>query len=192
MRECLSRLGHRRGIQAQYQQYLLDADLIRVVEQDDEGLTAIERLFHRIDPQALKPAANARPARYSSVDAQPLKEHLKRSDGPAKADRSGQIEGERNHARSIAMGAEGRIFWEVDGLFGLITLSLCFDSPLLEAFNVLLFLLELLLLLIQLGLKFGDPLAEFTDFGGLRLSTPQQNCGGNAGGGLEFLDLFVP
>ena len=89
------------------------------------------------------------------------------------------------------MGAEGRIFWDVHGLFGLITLSLCFDSPLLEGFNFLLFLLELLLLLIQLGLKFGDPLAQFTDFSGLRLSTPEQNCGDNADRGLEFLDLFV-
>jgi hypothetical protein len=90
------------------------------------------------------------------------------------------------------MGAEGRIFWEVDGLSGLITLSLGFDSPLLEGFHFLLFLLELLLLLIQLGLKFGDPLAEFAGFSGLRLSTPEQNCGDNVDRGLEFLDPFVP
>jgi hypothetical protein len=62
----------------------------------------------------------------------------------------------------------------------------------LKGFNFLLSLLELPLLLIQLGLEFGQPLAEFADFSGLRLSTPEQNCGDNADMGLEFLDLFVP
>ena len=42
----------------------------------------------------------------------------------------------------------------------------------LKGFNFLLSLLELPLLLIQLGLEFGQPLAEFADFSGLRLSTP--------------------
>ena len=90
------------------------------------------------------------------------------------------------------MGAQRRIFREVDGLSGPITLSLCLDSPLLDGFNLLLFLLELLLLLFQLGLEFREPLAEFADFSGLRLSTPEQNRGDNADRGLEFLDLFVP
>jgi hypothetical protein len=74
----------------------------------------------------------------------------------------------------------------------LIPLSLCFDSPLLEAFNSSLFLFQLLLLLIQLGLEFGDPFVEFADFRTLSLSTPQQNRGHNADWGLEFLDLLVP
>lgn len=56
----------------------------------------------------------------------------------------------------------------------------------------MLLLLEMLLLLIQLGLEFGQPLAEFADFSGLRLSTPEQNCGDNADRGLEFLDTFLP
>jgi hypothetical protein len=62
------------------------------------------------------------------------------------------------------MSAQGRVFREFDGLPTLITLSLCFDNPLLKGFNFLLSLLELLLLLIQLGLEFGQPLAEFADF----------------------------
>jgi hypothetical protein len=90
------------------------------------------------------------------------------------------------------MSAQGRVFREFDGLPSPITLSLCFDNPLLKSFNFLLLLLELLLLLIQLGLDFDQPLAEFADFRGLRLSTPEQNCGDNADRGLEFLDLFVP
>ena len=49
------------------------------------------------------------------------------------------------------MGAQGRIFREVDGLPGLIPFSLGFDSPLLEGFHSLLLLFELLSLLIQLG-----------------------------------------
>jgi hypothetical protein len=90
------------------------------------------------------------------------------------------------------MGAQRRIFREVDALSGLITLSLGFDSPLLEGFNSLLLVLELLLLLIQLGPEFGDLSVEFTDSSGLCLSTPQQNRGDNADRGLEFLDLCVP
>jgi hypothetical protein len=62
------------------------------------------------------------------------------------------------------MGAERRIFWEVDGLSGLITLSLGFDSPLLEGFHFLLFLSELPLLLFYLGLEFVDLLAELAYF----------------------------
>lgn len=90
------------------------------------------------------------------------------------------------------MGAQRRIFREVEALSGLITLPLGFDSPLLEAGNSFLLVLELLLLLIQLGLEFGDLSVEITDSSGLRLSTPQQNCGDNADWGLEFLDLCVP
>jgi hypothetical protein len=163
-----------------------------VVDHDDEGLAALERLLHLSDPQALKPIANGCPPWYCPVDAQPVKEHLQRSDGPAKADRSGQIDGERNHARSKAMGAEGRIFWEVDGLSGLITLPLGFDNPLLESFDSLLFLLELLLLLIQLGLKVGDPSAEFADFTGVCLSTPEQNRSDNVASWAALLLTFQP
>ena len=90
------------------------------------------------------------------------------------------------------MRAQGRVFRELDELPSLITLSLGFDNPLLKGFNFLLLLLEMLLLLIQYGLELGQPLAEFADFSGLRLSTPEQNCGDNADRGLEFLDLFVP
>ena len=90
------------------------------------------------------------------------------------------------------MRAERRIFREVDGLSGLISLSLGFHRPLLEGFNSLLLLFELPSLLIQLGVEVGDPLAEFGDFRGLCLPTPEQNRGDNAEGGLEFLDLLVP
>jgi hypothetical protein len=90
------------------------------------------------------------------------------------------------------MGAQGRIFWEMDRLSGPIPFSLGFDSPLLEGFQALLLLLELVPLLSHLGFEFGDPLVEFADFRVLRLSTPQQDCGDNAEGGLEFLDLLVP
>jgi hypothetical protein len=65
------------------------------------------------------------------------------------------------------MGAQGRILWEVDGLPGLIPLSLGFDSPLLEGFYALLLLFELLLLLCHLRFEFLDPLVEFADFRGL-------------------------
>ena len=61
------------------------------------------------------------------------------------------------------MSAQGRVFRELDGLPSLITLSLGFDSPLLEGFQALLLLFELLPLLVQLGLEFGDPLMEFPD-----------------------------
>ena len=71
------------------------------------------------------------------------------------------------------MGAQRRIFREVDALSGLITLSLGFDSPLLEGFNSFLLVMELRLLLIQLRLEFGDLSVEFTDSSGLCLSTPQ-------------------
>ena len=74
----------------------------------------------------------------------------------------------------------------------LITLSFGFQRPLVEGLDSLLLLRELLLLPIDLGLEFGDPLAEFADFRGLCCSTPQQDRGHNAEGGLEFLDLFVP
>lgn len=90
------------------------------------------------------------------------------------------------------MSSQGRVFREPDGLPGLITLLLCFDYPLLKGSNFLLLLLEMLSLLIQLGLEFGQPLADFADFCDLRLPTPEQNCGDNADRGLEFLDLFVP
>lgn len=90
------------------------------------------------------------------------------------------------------MGAQRRIFREVDGLFGLIAFSLGFDTSVLESFDSMLLVLQLLLLLVQLGLEFSNLFVEFTDFGSLRLSTPQQNRGDNADGGLEFLDLFVP
>jgi hypothetical protein len=145
-----------------------------VVDHHDDAFTGIERLFHLIDPQALKPVAYRRPARYGSVDAQPPEDHLKRSDGPSKANRSGQIDRERNHARSISMSAYGRIFWEVDRLYGLITFFLCFDRPLRECFDLLLFLLELL---FQLGLEFGDLLAELAYFSDLRIPTPQEKRG---------------
>ncbi len=90
------------------------------------------------------------------------------------------------------MGAQRRIFREVDALSGLITLSLGFDNPLLEGFDSFLLLFDSLLLLIRLGLEFGDPSVEFTDSSGLRLSTPQQNRGDNPDWGLEFLDLCIP
>ncbi len=90
------------------------------------------------------------------------------------------------------MGAQRRIFREVDALFGLITLSLGFDNLLLEGFDSFLLLFDLLLLLIQLALEFGDLSFEFTDSSALRLSTPQQNRGDNPDRGLEFLDLCVP
>jgi hypothetical protein len=90
------------------------------------------------------------------------------------------------------MGAQGRIFREVDGLPGLIPFSLGFHSPPLEGFRALLLLFELLPLLSHLRLEFGDPLVEFADFRGLCLSTSEQNRGDNADGGLEFLDLLVP
>ncbi len=77
-------------------------------------------------------------------------------------------------------------------MFGLITLSLGFDNPLLEGFHSFLLVFELLLLLIRLGLEFGDPSVEFTNSSGLRLSTPQQNRGDNPDRGLEFLDLCIP
>ncbi len=51
-------------------------------------------------------------------------------------------------------------------------MSLGFDSPLLKGFNSFLLVLELLLLLIQVELEFGDLSVEFTDFSGLCLSTP--------------------
>jgi hypothetical protein len=53
-------------------------------------------------------------------------------------------------------------------------------------------LVKLLLLVIQLGLEFGNLLVEFPDFTRLCLSTPQQNRGDNVDWRLEFLDLFVP
>ena len=62
------------------------------------------------------------------------------------------------------MGADGRIFWEVDGSFGLITLFLCFDHSLRERIDLFLFLLELLLLLFYLRLQFLDLLAELAYF----------------------------
>jgi hypothetical protein len=65
------------------------------------------------------------------------------------------------------VGAQRRIFREIDGLSGLIALSLGLDRPLLEGFNSLLFLFQLPSLLIQLGLEFGNPLVEFADFRGL-------------------------
>ena len=69
------------------------------------------------------------------------------------------------------MGADGRIFWEVDGLPGPITFSLCFDSPLLEGLHFLLLLLQLPLLLFSLALQVLDLSAEFVYFGELRFST---------------------
>jgi hypothetical protein len=65
------------------------------------------------------------------------------------------------------VGAQPTIFREIDGLSGLIALSLGFDRPLLEGFNSLLSLFQLPSLLIQLGLEFGNPLVEFADFRGL-------------------------
>jgi len=62
------------------------------------------------------------------------------------------------------MGADGRIFREVDGLFGFITLFLCFDRSLRERIDFFLFPLELLLLLFYLGLEFLDLLAELAYF----------------------------
>ena len=44
------------------------------------------------------------------------------------------------------MGADGRIFGEVDRLFGLITLFLCFECSLCERIDFFLLLLEFLLL----------------------------------------------
>jgi len=83
---------------------------------------------------------------------------LQRSGGSSKADGSGQIDGKGNHARSIAMSAQGRISRKVDGLPSLIPLSLSFDSPLPESFHSLLMLFEFLSLPIQLGLESGNPL----------------------------------
>ncbi len=77
-------------------------------------------------------------------------------------------------------------------MFGLITLAFGFDKPLLEGFHSFLLVFELLLLLIQLGLEFGDLSFEFADSSGLRLSTPQQNRGDNPERGLEFVDLSIP
>ncbi len=62
------------------------------------------------------------------------------------------------------MSADGRIFWEVDGSFGLITLFLCFDRSFGERIDFFLFLLELLLLLLYLGLEFLNLLAELAYF----------------------------
>jgi hypothetical protein len=90
------------------------------------------------------------------------------------------------------MGAQRRIFREVDGLSGLLLLSLRFHGPLLEGFQALLLLFELLPLLSHLGFEFGDPSVEFADSRALCLSTPQQNRRDNADWGLEFLDLLVP
>lgn len=90
------------------------------------------------------------------------------------------------------MGTDRRIFREVDGLSGLITLSLSFGRSLPEGRHFLLLPLELLLLLFNLGLEILDLLAEFADFRGLRLPTPEQNRGDNVDWGLEFSDLFVP
>jgi hypothetical protein len=192
MREGLSRLRQRCGIHAQGQHHLLGADLTRVVDHDDEGLLGIDRLFQLINPQALKPVANGRPARDGLLDAEPLKEHPQRSDSPAKADRPGDIDAQRNHPCSIPMSPQRRIFRQVDGLPGLIPLSLGFHSPLLQGLHALLLLFELLPLLSHLRLEFVDPLVEFADFRVQRLSTPQQNRGDNADWGLEFLDLLVP
>jgi hypothetical protein len=138
-----------------------------VVDHDDQRLTGTERPLQFIDPQALKPVANGCPAWDDALDAQPLKEYSQRSDGPSKADRPGHIDGQRNYACSIAVGAQRRIFREIDGLSGLIALSLGFDRPLLEGFNSLLLLFQLPSLLIQLGLEFGNPLIELADFRGL-------------------------
>jgi hypothetical protein len=90
------------------------------------------------------------------------------------------------------MSAQGRIFREVDGLPGLIPLSLCFHGPLLEDFQALLLLFQLPPLLSHLGFEFGDPLVEFADSRVLCLSTPEQNRRDHADWGLELLDLFVP
>ena len=90
------------------------------------------------------------------------------------------------------MGADRRIFREVDGLSGLITMSLRFGGSLPEGLHFLLLPLELLQLQLNLGLEILDLLAEFADFRGLRLSTPEQNRGDNVDRGLEFSDLFVP
>jgi hypothetical protein len=62
------------------------------------------------------------------------------------------------------MAADGRIFREVDGLSGSITLFLCFDRSLRERIDFFLFLLELPLLLFNLGLEFVDLLAELAYF----------------------------
>jgi hypothetical protein len=80
----------------------------------------------------------------------------------------------------------------VQGLSGLIPLSFGFDRSLLQGFDALLSLFELLPVLSHLGLEFGDLLVEFADSRVLRFSTPQQNCRDDADWGLEFLDLLVP
>jgi len=90
------------------------------------------------------------------------------------------------------MSTDRRIFREVNGLSGLITLSLSFERSLLQGRHVLLLPLELLLLLLNLGLEILDLLAEFADFRSLCLSTPKQNRGDNVARGLELSDLFVP
>ncbi len=88
------------------------------------------------------------------------------------------------------MGADGRILWEVDGLFGLITLFLWFNRSLSERIDFFLFLLELLLL--HLRLEFVDLLAKLAYLLQLRFTTPQQNCGDYVQRRLELSDLFVP
>ena len=90
------------------------------------------------------------------------------------------------------MGADGRIIWEVDRLFSLITLFLCFHCSLPEPIDFFLFLLELLLLLIYFGLEFGEQLTELAYFRELRFATSQQKCGDYVQRRLEFLDPFVP
>ena len=90
------------------------------------------------------------------------------------------------------MSTDGRIIWEVDGLFRLITLFLCLHCSLPERIDFLLLLLELLLLLFDLGLEFGDQLAELAYFRELRFTTSQQKRCDHVQRRLEFLDLSVP
>jgi len=62
------------------------------------------------------------------------------------------------------MSADGWIFWQVDGSFGLITLFLCFGRSLGERIDFFLFPLELPLLLFYFRLKFVNLLAELANY----------------------------
>jgi hypothetical protein len=131
-----------------------------MIDHHHEAFTRIQRLFHLIDPQPLKPVAYRRPRRYDAVDAQPLEKRSQCAYGTSQANQSSQIRGEGNHACSVTMSADRRIFWEIDRLLGVIKLSLCFSNPLDERFDLFLFLSELLFLLFYLGSQFVDLMAE--------------------------------
>jgi hypothetical protein len=90
------------------------------------------------------------------------------------------------------MGANGWIIWEVDGLSSSITLFLCFHRTPPEPIDFLLLRMELLLLLFDLELEFGDPLADLAYFRELCFTTSQQKSGHYVHRRLEFFGVSVP